>query len=82
MRASVSVEGAGAQLVVKVSYRWRAELRKLLHDPDPTVRLRAVMARAATRDRDSVPLLIDLLDQLPATPAWQAEAALSILLNA
>jgi hypothetical protein len=39
-------------------------VRKLLADPDPAVRLPVALALAATRDKETVPVLIDLLDRL------------------
>jgi HEAT repeat protein len=38
-----------------------AAVRKLLHDPDPDVRLRSALALAGAREKDAVPALIDLL---------------------
>jgi hypothetical protein len=49
------------------------EVRRLLKDSDSQVRLRAALALAAARERDALPVLIDLLAQLPQTGAWQAE---------
>jgi hypothetical protein len=54
----------------------RAELRKLLGDADPSVRLRAALGLACANDKDAVPVLIDLLVTLPPARAWQAEDAL------
>jgi hypothetical protein len=44
----------------------RAAVRKLLEDPEPSVRLRVGLALAAAKDKDAVPVLIDLLTQLPS----------------
>ena len=49
------------------------EVRGLLKDSDPQVRLRAALALATAHERDALPVLIDLLPQLPQTGAWQAE---------
>src|SRR5262249_12736316 len=39
---------------------------KLLHDPAPDVRLRPALALAETHDAEAIPVLIDLLADLPA----------------
>jgi HEAT repeat protein len=54
----------------------RAEVRKLLHDPDLNVRLRAAVALASHKERDAIPVLIDLLAELPQEKGWQAEDVL------
>jgi HEAT repeat protein len=41
------------------------EVRKLLQDRSPKVRLRAAKALAEAKDADSIPVLIDLLAELP-----------------
>ena len=51
-------------------------VRKLLQDPDPLVRYRAGIALAATREKSAVPVLIDLLDQLPRREASRVEEML------
>jgi hypothetical protein len=53
-----------------------AELRALLKDPDPEVRLRIALAFLALNDREAVPVLIALLGELPAPQLWQVEDAL------
>jgi hypothetical protein len=50
-------------------------VRKLLQDPEPLVRLRVAQALATARDREAVPVLIDLLPQ-PASVGEQAEVSL------
>jgi HEAT repeat protein len=57
----------------------RAAVRKLLADRDPGVRLRAALALAYARDRAAVPVLIDLLAELPADKAAPAEEYLGRL---
>jgi hypothetical protein len=52
------------------------EIRKLLHDPDLSVRLRAAVALASHKERDAIPVLIDLLAELPQEKGWQAEDVL------
>jgi hypothetical protein len=48
-------------------------VRKLLEDPDVTVRLRVAMALAEAKDREAVPALIKLLPEVPRGYAWRAE---------
>ncbi|MHB1421678.1 MAG: HEAT repeat domain-containing protein [Gemmataceae bacterium] len=53
-----------------------AAVRKLLHDDAAPVRLRVALALFDIGDKDSVPVLIDLLAVLPDEQAGQAETAL------
>jgi HEAT repeat protein len=59
----------------------RAEptLRKLLHDPTPDVRLRAALTLAEAHDADAIPVLIDLLAELPAPQRHRVEEFLTRL---
>jgi hypothetical protein len=57
-------------------------VRKLLGDPDPTVRLRVAAALACAADREAVPVLIDLLADLPGGELWQVEEILYRLAGA
>lgn len=52
------------------------EARKLLHDPDLLVRQRAALALALAHEKEAIPVLIDLLAQLPPLRGRQAEALL------
>jgi hypothetical protein len=52
------------------------EVRRLLHDPDPSVRERAALALALAREKEALPVLIDLLAQLPTVRARQVESVL------
>jgi hypothetical protein len=54
-------------------------VRKLLRDPDPTVRLRVALALAIARDKDAVPVLINSLVDLPPEAGWPAQEALFLL---
>jgi HEAT repeat protein len=56
-----------------------AAVRKLLADPKPTVRLRVALALAERHDAPAVPVLIDLLAELPAAQRRQAEDFLTQL---
>jgi outer membrane protein assembly factor BamB len=54
----------------------KAAVRRLLQDPDPEVRLQVALALAQAGERDSIPVIIDLLPQLAQVPAWRAEDVL------
>lgn len=54
----------------------RREARKLLQDDSPTVRLRTAMALVMMKEREGVPVLIDLLTVLPSEQVGQVEDAL------
>jgi hypothetical protein len=64
---------AGAALARAGAARPKDALRKLLHDADLGVRLRVARALAAARDKEAVPVLIDLLGQLPPEQLWPVE---------
>ncbi len=69
--AALCRSGAGANL---------AAVKKLFKDPDPEVRLyTALGVLTAARDKDAVPVLIDLLGSLPPDRAWEAEEMLTLL---
>jgi HEAT repeat protein len=46
---------------------------RLLHDPDPLVRLRLGLALADLKDKEAIPGLIDLLADLSEDQAWPVE---------
>jgi HEAT repeat protein len=50
----------------------RAAVSKLLKDGDLGVRFRVALALATSREKDAVPVLIDLLAELPPEQTWQA----------
>jgi len=54
----------------------RPAVRKMLQDPDPSVRLRVALALVASQERDAVPVLIALLGELPAEQGAGAEEVL------
>ena len=66
--AEVLVQGGGPE--------GRAAARKLLTDDSAEVRLRVALTVAKARDRDGVPVLIDLLTILPLDQAAQVEDSL------
>ncbi len=51
-------------------------VRKLLKDHVPTVRLRVALALALAKEREAVPVLIDLLAVLPAEQVGEVESVL------
>jgi HEAT repeat protein len=57
----------------------RAAVRSLLKDPRPTVRLRAALGLIDTHDAEAIPVLIDLVGELPAEGRKQAENYLTEL---
>jgi HEAT repeat protein len=54
-------------------------VRRLLKDPDAGVRLRVALALAFVNDRSAIPVLIDLLADLPREQAWPVEELLQRL---
>jgi HEAT repeat protein len=56
-----------------------SDLRKQLKDPSPTVRKQAGLALAGANDAEAVPILIDLLAELPAKERIAVEEFLSKL---
>jgi HEAT repeat protein len=54
----------------------RAQVRRLLEDPIPGVRLRAAQGLLAAGDKAGVPTLIALLERPPVLLGWQAEELL------
>src|SRR5262249_58292811 len=55
--------------------QWPA-VRQLLQDPKPLVRLRAGLALAEVQDAQAIPVLIDLLAELPPEQRKEIEAVL------
>jgi hypothetical protein len=51
----------------------KSEVRKLLADVDPYVRLRTAMALANAGDKEGIPVLIEAMPRLSLVQAWQAE---------
>jgi hypothetical protein len=56
-----------------------ANVKKLMKDPEVSVRLRVTMAMVTSQDREVVPALIELLGDLPPEQAWRPEEALYLL---
>src|SRR5262249_34969533 len=68
MAAEALVKGGGVE--------GRGEARRLLKDAVPTVRLRAALALATAREKEGVPVLIDLVTVLSGEHVGQVEDAL------
>jgi hypothetical protein len=69
--------GAAAEALIRsAAGQPPAAARKLMDDGDLTVRLWVALALVETRDREALPVLIDLLGQLPQERGWQAEELL------
>jgi hypothetical protein len=64
---------AGEALCRAGAIAHQSAVKKLLKDSEPAVRLQVAMALAAVKDRDAIPVLIDLLGILSREQAWPAE---------
>jgi hypothetical protein len=64
---------AGEALVRGGGLKHKALVGHLLADPVPQVRLQLALALAGARDKAAVPVLIELLAQLPVERVWPAE---------
>ncbi len=64
-----------AEAIVGFSEHW-PEVRKLLKDNDPSVRLRVALALVYAHDKEAVPALIDLAAELDADQGWKAQELL------
>jgi HEAT repeat protein len=72
-----TVRAAAAEALAQgAGQRGREAIRKLLQDKEPEVRLRAALALVRGGERERVPVLIDLLAELPEELVGQAEDAL------
>ena len=75
-RLALRRQTAALALCRAVAERPLPEVALLLKDPDPGVRLRVALTLTERKDRDAVPVLIQLLGDLPADQLWQAEELL------
>jgi hypothetical protein len=62
---SAARRGAAGMALARRGVKDHAGVRKLLDDPDLRVRLRVGMALTLAKDKDAMPALLRLLDQLP-----------------
>ena len=70
---------AAAALCYSPTAETLPEVRKLLKDPDATVRMQVALALAGARERDAVPVLIALIGELPSDKSGPAEEYLTRL---
>lgn len=70
---------AGVALCRAGSAEHKDAVRKLLHDKDPLVRLHVGLALADAKEKDALPVLIDLLDILPTSQTGTLEETLYLL---
>jgi HEAT repeat protein len=69
--------GAAAEALCRIGLgEHKDAVRKLLQDSVPAVRLQVALALALARQKDAIPVLIDLLPQLPQAKVWRAEDVL------
>ena len=79
-RIGVRRSAAAVALVRRGAGDNLAAVKKRFADPDLDVRLRTALAvLTAAKDKDAVPVLIDLLAKLPPDRVWQAEEMLAYL---
>jgi HEAT repeat protein len=64
---------AGVVLTRSGSEEHRPAVRKLLEDADPIVRLRVGLMLVAQKEKNAIPVLIDLLAKLPQEEIWPIE---------
>jgi HEAT repeat protein len=69
--------GAAAEALVRAKVSERIpEVRKLLKDPEPGVRLRAGLALLTNKEKEALPVLVELLNHLPPEQMWPVEEIL------
>jgi hypothetical protein len=57
--------GVAAEVLVSAGKEYRSAVRTLLADAEPEARLRTALGLASAREREAVPVLIDLVAELP-----------------
>jgi hypothetical protein len=72
-KAPVRRSTAAVAICRSGSTEHRAEVRKLLEDADANVRLRVAIALVHLKEKQAVPVLIELLPQAQLAQHWQAE---------
>jgi hypothetical protein len=76
--------GAAAEALVRADIKKQLpqpethlpEVRKLLKDSEPTVRLRTGLALVSHKEKEALPVLIELLNHLPPDQMWPVEEIL------
>jgi HEAT repeat protein len=81
-RVGVRRAAAAAALCQGPAEEYLPALRRLLKDPEPGVRLKAALALAGARERAALPVLIDLIGELPGEQSGPAEDYLRRLAGA
>ncbi|GIW80497.1 MAG: hypothetical protein KatS3mg105_2304 [Gemmatales bacterium] len=78
LKDELDVRRFAAAIALAYSPKWRSspELRTFFRDKDPRVRLRVASALVQNRQRDAIPVLIDMIGILPETDTWSAEQLL------
>jgi HEAT repeat protein len=74
--SAVRRAAAGVALARSGGDDHRAAVKKLLEDADLVVRMRVGLALLVLKDKDAVPVLIDLLAKLPRDEIWPIEEVL------
>lgn len=72
LKRSVAAEA----LVRAKSAEHLTSVKSLLRDPEPAVRLRVAMSLVPMKDKEVVPVLVDVLGHLPPDQLWPAEEVL------
>src|SRR5207244_11682580 len=72
-KTSIRRRMAGVALCRARGVNGAPQTLRLLHDPDPLVRLRLGLALVDLKDKDAIPGLIDLLAELSEDQAWPVE---------
>ncbi len=74
--SAVRRAAAGVALARSGGDDYRPAVKKLLEDSDSIVRMRVGLALLVLKDKDAVPVLIDLLAKLPREEIWPIEDVL------
>ena len=70
-------KSAAAYILGKIGTKQECEgLDKLLEHPHKTVKFRTAMGLLAAKNKQSIPTLIDLLEEMPKEKIWEIEATL------
>ena len=77
-KIAIKRAAAGEALVLARVKDEYPNVKKLLKDADVNVRFRVCMAMMPLQDRDVVPVMIDLLNDLTPNQLWPIEEALAL----
>jgi HEAT repeat protein len=71
---AASRRGAAAEALCRAGVKEQLPaIRKLLKDPDPSVQLRVGLALVTIKEKDAIPVLIDLMGTRPYEEVWPIE---------